>query len=74
MLGVCTGACVCACLLLLTGGREPAWPGGKQKNLGSNLHQTLSHKLWFMDTVFVTLPLTKWYSTLPILVQESFWC
>ena len=35
-------------------------------------------KLWFMDTVFVTLPFAiaetlKRFSSLPILTQESFW-
>ena len=37
-----------------------------------------SKRLWFVDTVFVTLSLTinetlKWLSSLPILMEESFW-
>ena len=37
-----------------------------------------SKRLWFVDTVFVSLSLTinetlKWFSSLPILMLESFW-
>ena len=61
--------------------REPVWPSGKagkQKDLGSNLLRLSflfkSSGLWTL----VTLPLTinetlKWLSSLPVLMQESFW-
>ena len=52
---------------------------GKQKDLGSiSLLFSSLERLWSVNTVFVTLSLTvnktlKWLSSLPILMQESFW-
>ena len=58
---------------------------GKQKDRGSiPASETLLslQKLWFMDTgcleLFVTLPRTinellKWLTSLPVLMQKSFW-
>ena len=61
--------------------REPIWPSGKALlGLGSIplLLAFLFKELWFMDTVFLTLPLTinrilKRLSSLRVLMQESLW-
>ena len=63
---------------------EPSWPSGKatvklvsKKTWVRFLFGSLQ-TLWSVDTVFVRLPLTvngifKRLSSLPILMQESFW-
>ena len=62
------------------GASEPVWPSGKQKDLGSILLRLsfLFKKVVVCGHCLVTLSLTinetlKWISSLPTLMQKSFW-
>ena len=59
--------------------REPVWPSGKQKDLGSNLlllsFLFKSCGLWTLSCDFVphNYETLKWFSSLPTVMQKSFW-
>ena len=62
------------------GASGPVWPSSKQKDLGSILFRLsfLFRNVMVCGHCLVTLSLTinetlKWLSSLPILMQKSFW-
>ena len=76
---------ICPCITLLAS--EPVWPSGKALGWYWSRRTSVRHRfgspfsserLWFVNTVLWLCPsrpteTLKWLSSLPILMQESFW-